>query len=119
MFFLKTILLIFILDKLFFMKSSKLKLNIQSITQLTDEKMKQVEGGFTYSLSMGSTCQNSNAAYDALLAYHTNDPQGQMWGGGYWNQSTGTYIQLNFGDRPDNASECSQWTTVWNGMVAV
>ena len=88
-------------------QNKKLKLNLNSVTHLTNEKMKSIEGGFTYSLSMGSTCQQSNAAYNAVWA---SDAPNQN----YWNLPSTTWQSYEGGgfnpqDRPDNAAECAQW----------
>ncbi len=48
--------------------SEKLRLNKNTISYLTDGEMSHVKGGFTYSLSGGHICQNSNAAYKNLQA---------------------------------------------------
>ena len=40
-------------------KFSKLLVNKSTISALNNEEMRAVKGGFTYSLSMGGTCQAS------------------------------------------------------------
>lgn len=39
----------------------KIQLNKTTIARLTDAEMSKVEGGFTYSLSLGTVCQASRA----------------------------------------------------------
>ena len=63
--------------------SNKLVLNKKTIAYLQQNEMSAIQGGFTYSLSTGQICQNSNEAYNNLI-----------------NQT----VQVE--DRPDNGYEC-------------
>lgn len=65
--------------------SNKLLLNKKTIAYLQQNEMSAIQGGFTYSLSTGDICQNSNQAYQNLI-----------------NQT------VQVADKPDNGYECRQ-----------
>ena len=41
--------------------NTKLQLNKRTVTELSNSELDSVKGGFTYSLSLSSTCQHSKA----------------------------------------------------------
>jgi len=63
--------------------TGRLLLNKKTIAYLQQSEMSAVQGGFTYSLSTGDVCQNSNEAYRNLI-----------------NQG------VEVADKPDNGYEC-------------
>lgn len=48
--------------------SPKLGLNKTTLQRLSAHEMSNVQGGFTYSLSTGEVCQDSNARWHNVLA---------------------------------------------------
>lgn len=79
----------------------KLSLNKTTISRLSNTELSAVKGGFTYSLSTGAVCQESNAKWDALVEQNTTNPP-QVY---YVDGNTVGHIEDMH--KPRNGYECS------------
>ena len=77
----------------------KLVLNKITLQRLTDNEMSHIQGGFTYSLSTGDICQDSNARWqNILMQYGTVAPV---------VTGTGANTEPSQMEQPSNGYECT------------
>lgn len=79
----------------------KLSLNKKTISRLSDNELSAIKGGFTYSLSTGQICQESNAKWDAVLSQNTTQPPQYMY------VDDNTDPQIGVMHAPRNGYECT------------
>ncbi len=72
---------------------SNLTLNKTTVSRLSSGEMSAIQGGFTYALSTGEICQESNAKWDKVLEMGTTQAP--------------VDVNTNSIHKPRNGYECS------------
>lgn len=83
--------------------SKKLELNKVTLQRLSSNEMSHVKGGFTYALSTGQVCQDSNDRWHNVLA--ENGTVAPVVTG------TGPTTEPSQMEKPHNAAECTALPT--------